>query len=377
MDDKEVKSYSRGLEDVIADESKICFIDGTKGKLFYRGYSIDELAQCTFPEVTYLLLNGELPNQEQLKKITTELRERRTLPTFVTDIISTLPKQAHSMEVLQTCVAALGTSTEGDDSYDHVLTLIAQFPLIPVYFFRLSQGQKIIPPKKDCSEGANFFYMLKGKDPTPEEARIFETCLILHMEHGFNASTFAARAIGSTKAPYHACIAGAIGSLYGPLHGGANEGVLTQIAEIGSPDRVREWVNQLFAKKEKIVGMGHRVYKVKDPRATILESMLESYSKKKGNTKAYEILKAVEIIMKEEMEKRKKPVYPNVDYFSGALYTLLGIDVSLYTSIFAIARIVGWSAHILELWKDNRIYRPDLNYTGPQPRSFVSLNNRK
>ena len=377
MSHKEEKIYSRGLEGVVADESKICFIDGNRGKLFYSGYSIDELAQCTFPEVTYLLLNGELPNQEQLKKITKELHERRHLPKFIVDIISSMPKQAHSMEVLQTCVAALGAATEGDDTYDQVLTLIAQFPLIPVYHYRLSQEEKIIFPKKDGSEGAHFLYMLKGKDPTPREARIFETCLILHMEHGFNASTFAARAIGSTRAPYHACIAGAIGSLYGPLHGGANEGVLTQIAEIGSPENAREWVNQILAKKEKIVGMGHRVYRVKDPRATILEEMLKNYSKEKGNTKAYEILKAVENIMKAEMEKRKKPVYPNVDFFSGALYTLLGIDVSLYTSIFAIARVVGWSAHLLELWKDNRIYRPDLNYTGSEPRAFIPLNTRK
>ena len=281
------------------------------------------------------------------------------------------------MEVLQTCVAALGASTAGDDTYEQVLTLIAQFPLIPIYHFRLCHGEKINFAKKEGSEGSHFFYMLKGKDPTPEEARILETSLILHMEHGFNASTFAARAIGSTKAPYHACIAGAIGSLYGPLHGGANEGVLTQIAEIGSVDRVQEWVQAIFAKKEKIVGMGHRVYKVKDPRATILEEMLKNYSKKKGNAKAYEILKAVESITKEEMEKRKKPVYPNVDFFSGALYTLLGIDVSLYTSIFAIARIVGWSAHLLELWKDNRLYRPDLYYTGSEPRSFIPLNKRK
>ncbi len=376
MVQKEEKSYSRGLEGVVADESKICFIDGSCGKLFYRGYSIDELAQCTFAEVTYLLLNGELPNQEQLKKITHELQERRSLPQFVVDIISSMPKTAHPMEVLQTCVAALGAETHSNNTYEHVLTLIAQFPLIVLYYFRLARGEKINFSKKEGSEGAHFFYMLKGVNPSLEEARILETSLILHMEHGFNASTFAARAIGSTMAPYHACIAGAIGSLYGPLHGGANEGVLTQIAEVGTPQNARAWVDKILAKKGKIVGMGHRVYKVKDPRAYILEDMLKSYSKKKGNTKAYEILKEVENIMKEKMEKLQKTIYPNVDYYSGALYTLLGIDVSLYTSIFAIARVVGWSAHLLELWKDNRLYRPKLHYTGSQPRTFVPLNKR-
>ncbi|MBI2027237.1 MAG: citrate synthase, partial [Deltaproteobacteria bacterium] len=211
-------TYSRGLEGVIADESKICFIDGQKGELYYRGYSIESLKNCTFAEVTYLLLFAELPTQSQLDIFTHRLREKRFLPRFVIDIIQALPRSAHPMEVLQTCVAALGTDHNGENKIEEkVLTLIAQCPLIVASFYRAKNNQEIVEPSKEFNEGGHFLYLL-GLNPSEEESRILETCFILHMEHGFNASTFAARAIGSTLAPYHSAMAGAVGSLFGPLH---------------------------------------------------------------------------------------------------------------------------------------------------------------
>lgn len=369
-------NYNRGLEGVVADESKICFIDGQKGILAYQGYSIKDLAQCTFPEVTFLLLYGKLPNKNELKEISQKLVVKRSLPRFVVDIIKSFPKSAHPMEVLQTCVAALGTVKDEKNNEEKVLTLIAQFPLIVTSYYRHLKGQKILSGREEGGHAANFLYLLSGKEPAPEEAQILETSLILHMEHGFNASTFAARAIGSTLAPYHACVAGAIGSLYGPLHGGANEGVLKQVEEAGQVENVEKWVAGIFSQKKKIVGMGHRVYKVKDPRAYILEDMLKELSEKKGDMKNYEMLKAVEVATLKEMQKLGKRIYPNVDFFSGALYRLLGIDDLLFTPLFAIARVVGWSAHLLEQWKDNRLYRPELFYKGLSDLTFVPLEQR-
>ncbi|MBI2608196.1 MAG: citrate/2-methylcitrate synthase [Deltaproteobacteria bacterium] len=370
--------FKRGLEGVIADQSSICLVDGVEGKLYYRGYSISDLVGCTFPEVTYLLLKGKLPNQKELSEITHKLREKRSIPRFIIDIIHSLPKSAHPMEVLQACVAALGTAHHDDEPLEEkIITLISQFPIICASYYRYKKGQAVVPSSQDESEGGHFLQILKDAQSDKEEARIMETCFILHMEHGFNASTFAARAIGSTLAPYHASISGAVGSLYGPLHGGANEGVLDIVKEIGSPENVSAWVKKALQEKRKITGMGHRVYKVKDPRAYILEDLLKSCAEKTGNTKNYEILKELEVTMKLEMEKRGKPIYPNVDFFSGALYNLLGIPRELFTPLFAIARVVGWSAHLVEMWQDNRLYRPKLLYQGTRDEKFIPLKNRR
>ncbi|HBQ21585.1 MAG: hypothetical protein A2Z91_02420 [Deltaproteobacteria bacterium GWA2_38_16] len=377
-------AYNKGLEDVIAGESKLGFIDGSKGLLAYCGYPVEVLAKdSSFLETSYLLLNSILPNKNQLQEFDKALREKRELPKNILDIISKFPPNTHPMVSLQAIVALLGAFTDDPAAekktpllYERSLELIARFPTIVAACQRVKNKKDIIAPNPKLDHSSNFLYMTTGKVPDPEEAHMFDVCLILHAEHSFNASTFAARVVASTLTSLHSSIAAAIGSLYGPLHGGANEKVLEMISQIKSPDTVEKWVLDKFAKKEKIMGMGHRIYSVKDPRSYILEDMLGRLSKKKNNTKSYEVLKKIEEVTCREMQKLGKNIWPNVDFFSGALYTLMEIPSEIFTPVFAIARISGWCAHVIEQLKDNKLFRPECEYTGARNLTYASIETR-
>jgi len=376
--------YAKGLEGVIAAESKICKIDGEKGTLHYMGYSIEDLVKnTTYEEVTYLLLYGELPSSEQLDNFSGRMRDARDLKPPIIQMIKDFPRDSHPMELLQSVISFL--SGYVDHKIEHSATCncrrtlhqIAQLPGVITAYYRLKNGKDYVPPRQDLSHGANFLYMLHGKEPDPLEGKIMDQCLILHAEHSFNASTFTARVVASTLSTCYCSIAAAIGALFGSLHGGANEKVMTMVESIASVEKAGEYVNQALDKHQKIMGMGHRVYKAQDPRSTVMEEFLDILSKKKNEVKNYEILKEVRKIFRKRMEEKGKPIYANVDYFSGSVYTLLGIPSSLFTPIFAMSRAAGWLAHILEQRSDNRLFRPKALYSGYGHREFVRIEDRK
>jgi citrate synthase len=376
-------TYAKGLEGVIAAESKICKIDGEQGKLNYMGYSIEDLVQhCTYEEVTYLLLYGELPSQSQLDSFQTRIREARGLKPEIVQMIKDFPRDSHPMELLQSVIAYL--SGYVDHKIEHSATCncrqtlhqVAQLSTVLAAYHRLKNGKEYVEPRKDLSHGANFLYMLHGKVPDELEGDIMDKCLILHAEHSFNASTFTARVVASTLSTCYCSISAAIGALFGSLHGGANEKVLAMVNEIGSKENVRSWVNKALDEKRKVMGMGHRVYKAPDPRALIIEEYLKQLSEKKNNYNDYEILQEVRTVFRERMEEKGKPIYPNVDFFSGSVYRQLGIPATLFTPIFAMARVAGWLAHILEQRSDNRIFRPRALYNGFEGRTLVPIDQR-
>lgn len=374
-----MSSASKGLKGVVIGNSSIGFIEGTQGILSYRGFPVQVLAEkSTYIETAYLLLYGKLPLPTELKAFDQKLRKNRKLPKDILKMIRLFPPKSHPMVVLQAIVAALGASSKNPSLlHERSIELIAQFPTIVAAYSRHQTKKPIIEPNPKLDHSSNFLYMLSGKAPDSNIAKMFDICLVLHAEHGFNASTFTGRVVASTLSSLHASIAGAIGSLYGPLHGGANEKVLEMISEIKDISMVEKWVLDKFAKKEKIMGMGHPIYSVKDPRSYILEDMLCKLSQEKKNTKDYHILKKIESITCREMEKIGKNIWPNVDFFSGALYKLMGIPAQLFTPIFGIARIAGWAAHIIEQQvEDNRILRPDCNYTGPHDVPYVPIEQR-
>ena len=367
--------YARGLEGVIATESAICKIDGQNGKLYYRGYSIEHLTtHHTFEEVTYLLLQGSLPDPEQLKKFSAQLRAERAVPGIIVDTLRRYPRSVHPMEVLQSIIPYIGAlrREEGraiDISCENSYHLVAQFATIVAYIYRIRLELPIIEPDNSLSHGANFLYMLNAQKPTDLAGTAMDVAFTLHAEHSLNASTFTARVVASTLASCYTSVSAAIGALYGPLHGGANEQVLEMVQNIADPEKAAEWVNNALTNKEKIMGMGHRVYKAMDPRAVVIERLLQQLSKSLPHHNDYPILKVVQETVRNYMEKRNKPIYPNVDFFSGAIYNMLSIPSDLFTPIFAAARIAGWIAHIAEQYSNNRIYRPRALYVGPDPRS--------
>ena len=378
-----VTTFAKGLEGVIAAESEICQIDGANGKLYYRGYSIEDLAKhSSFEETTYLLLYEKLPSKEELKDFSGRMRRSRQLRQPVQDMIRQFPKAGSPMELLQSVIAYLSSTVEHQIPHSttcncrQTLHQIAQMPLVLATYERFRQGKTYIESRPDLSDGANFLYLLRGEEPSPEEGRIFDTCLVLHAEHGFNASTFTARVVASTYSTCYCSISAAIGALAGFLHGGANERVMDTLDDIGSKDKIDPWLDKTLAAHGKVMGMGHRVYKAKDPRAVVMERMLQELSEQKGDARLYEFLKQLETSFRARMEAKGKPIYPNVDFFSGAVYTLLGIPRYLFTPIFAAARSAGWLAHILEQRKDNRIFRPKALFAGPQPRQYIPLEAR-
>jgi citrate synthase len=379
----EKETFAKGLEGVIAAESSICKIDGLNGKLYYRGYSVEDLAeQCTFEEVTYLLLNDKLPSAADLSEFSEKMRKSRDLAPPILDMIKAFPPTAHPMELLQSVISYLSGYVPHRIQHSATcncrttLHQIAQLGTVVAARARFRNGEGYVPPRMDLSYGANFLYMLRGTEPGQDEGEIMDKCLTLHAEHGFNASTFTARVIAATLSTCYCSISGAIGSLYGSLHGGANERVMEMVDSIGDKGQVEAWLNKATEEKQKVMGMGHRVYKVKDPRAHIMERFLLELSERKNDFRHYEILKEIERVMQGKMEAAGKAIYPNVDFFSGAVYTLLGIPSILFTPIFAIARAPGWLAHILEQRGDNRLYRPKSLYVGPEPKEYLPMDKR-
>lgn len=373
-------TYSKGLAGVIAAESKICFIDGDEGRLVYRGFAIEDLgAHSNFAESAYLLLYGKLPTSAELSAFEGRLASCREIDASIYALLRSLHPSTHPMIALQAAIAAHGgiapvDAGHNEANFTRAIELISRFPTIIAAWQRIRAGKEPVAPRSDLGHGQNYLYMMTGEAPDAETGHIFDVCLILHMEHGFNASTFTGRVTASTMAPMDAAVAAAVGSLYGPLHGGANEAVLDMLAGIESAAVCEAWVMDALANKKKIMGMGHRVYKAKDPRSHVLEHFLSRLAEKTGGNENYRKLKEIERVMAREVGA--KGIYPNVDFFSGSLYELLHIEVELFTPIFAIARIVGWTAHILEQWEDNRIYRPDAHYTGAMDLTWGPISER-
>lgn len=374
-------TYSKGLEGVIAAESTICQIDGANGRLYYRGFPIEDLAQhSNFEETAYLLLYEELPSREELEDFSHRMRSSRELRPPVQDMIEHFPAAGSPMELLQSVIAYLSSTVEHIIRHSttcncrQTLHQVAQMLPVLATYQRFKDGKRYLESRDDLSDGANFLYLLRDEEPSPQEGRILDTCLVLHAEHGFNASTFTARVVASTYSTCYCSVSAAIGALAGFLHGGANERVMDALDEIGSPQNIRAWLDRTLGAHEKVMGMGHRVYKTTDPRATIMEQLLQELSDEKGDHRLYDFLKQIEEEFRVRMEG--KPLYPNVDFYSGAVYTLLGIPRYLFTPIFAAARSPGWLAHILEQRKDNKLYRPKSLYVGPEPRRYVPIEER-
>jgi citrate synthase len=370
----------KGLEGIVAANSGICWIDGDAGVLAYRGIDIHELAvKSTFEETTYLLWNGILPNQLALREFQSQLALARSLDHAIVDMLRTFPKTATPMEVLRTAVSALSfyDADERDNSHDANVrksyNLTAQIAMIVAIYDRLRKGKEIVPPDRSLSHAANFLWMLNGVKPSETATRTLDIALVLHADHEFNASTFAARVIAATLSDIHSAVTGAIGALKGPLHGGANEGVMRLLHTIdkAGADPV-EYVKNMLAAKQKISGFGHRVYKTEDPRATHLRKMSEQLGKDAGVPKWFEMSRAIELYINAD-----KKLNANVDFYSASTYATLGIDIDLYTPIFAISRISGWAAHVIEQLDDNRLIRPRAEYIGPAyPAPYIPMEDR-
>lgn len=385
-----MSDYLPGLAGVPATKSNISDIDGEKGILTYRGYPIEELARySSFEETALLLLHGELPTAAALNNFDQQMRQNRRVKYNVREMMKNLPATGHPMDMLQTAVAALGmfypgheclTGTEACNDLDYIHTMtvkiIAGMGTNVAMWEHIRNGYDPVPPRTDLNYAENFLYMLTGKEPDPLLARILDVCLILHAEHTINASTFAVLVNGSTLANPCSVIASAIGTLSGPLHGGANQRVVEMLQEIGSPDRAEEYVDNKLANKEVIWGMGHREYKTKDPRATILQGLVHDLLESRGGyvNPMFETAKVVEEVC--EARLAKKGVYANVDFYSGILYSEMGIPADQFTAIFAIARSAGWLAHWREQLADNRIFRPTQMYTGKGQREYVAIGKR-
>ena len=373
--------FRPGLEGVPATQSAICDIDGLKGILSYRGYAVDDLAsQSSFLETAYLLVWGALPTASQLADFQQEVQMHRRVSFRIRDMMKSFPSAGHPMDALQSSAASLGLfySRRALDNpeyiYGAVVRLIAKIPTMVAAFQLIRKGQDPIQPRDDLPYAANFLYMLTEREPDPLAARIFDACLILHAEHSLNASTFSARVTASTLTDPYAVVASAVGTLAGPLHGGANEDVLEMLAQIGTEDRVEAWLDQAIAQKQKIMGFGHREYKVKDPRAVILQQLAEQLFDQFGHDPMYDLARKLEAVAAERLGP--KGIYPNVDFYSGLVYRKLGIPEDLFTPIFAIARVAGWLAHWKEQLGANRIYRPSQIYTGPSGLSWQPLSER-
>ena len=370
-----------GLEGVPVTQSAICDIDGNQGELNYRGYPIAELAaKSSFLETTYLLIWGELPSANQLREFEEAIQMHRRLSFRVRDMMKCFPASGHPMDALQSSAASLGlfySRRAIDDPeyiYDAVVRLIAKIPTMVAAFQLIRKGEDPIRPRDDLPYSANFLYMLTEREPDPLAARVFDRCLILHAEHSLNASTFSARVTASTLTDPYAVIASAVGTLAGPLHGGANEDVIAMLEEINSPDKAKEYLQRAIAEKSKIMGFGHREYKVKDPRATLLQSFAEDLFARFGTDAMYDVAKAVENEASPLLGP--KGIYPNVDFYSGLVYRKLGIPRDLFTPIFAISRVAGWLAHWREQLSANRIFRPTQIYTGAKTRTWITLDER-
>jgi citrate synthase len=370
---------SRGLEGIIAAETCIGDVRGQEGQLIYRGYDINELAgKVSYEEVVYLLWHGRLPNRAELDKLTTALRAEREIPQAIVDFITGAPKNAAPIDVMRSAVSMLGCyptvrpDLDMPENQAIAIKLVAQIGIIAAWFHRARSGQPLTPIRKDLSEAGHFLWLMTGEEPSADAIRTLDIAYVLHAEHGFNASTFTARVVASTLSDMYSAVSAAIGALKGPLHGGANEGVIHMLQEIGSLDRVDPWLEDALAQKKKIMGIGHRVYKVLDPRAPHLKAMGIKLSNELGEPKWIQMSERIASVMKE-----RKGLNANVDFYSATVYYSLGIPTDLFTPIFAIARTSGWTAHVLEQLADNRLFRPLSEYVGPEVgRKVVAIEQR-
>ena len=369
-----------GLEDVVVSTSDICFIDGREGRLVYRGYDVNDLVEhSNFEEVVWLLFHGGLPSRKDLEEHTKTMRStaNRKIPPKLLQMLKALPKKTTPMEVLRTGISALSAfDPDADDnsreaSLRKALRLTSQMPTLVAAWERIRRGKAPVAPNAKLSHAANFLYMMSGKKPTPLAEKTFDVALILHADHEFNASTLAARVTAATMSDMHSAIVSAIGALKGPLHGGANEQVMLMVEKIGSPAKAEAFIRKALADKARIMGFGHRVYRVEDPRAKHLRRLATELGQQAGNTDSVEILNTVA----REVTNDKK-IYPNVDLYSGAAYKTMGISTDQFTPIFAISRVVGWAAHVLEQHGNNRLIRPRADYTGPERATYVPLSQR-
>jgi len=365
-----MSTYVKGLEGIVAAQTEMSFIDGQNGVLEYVGIPIGELAEhSTFEETVYLLWNKRLPSESELQGFTDELRQRYELPPHMAERIVQLPKDAEPMHVLRTMVSALAmhdpepNAIDPDKARNKALNILASTPTLVAFYDRYRRGEELIHPDTSLGFSENFLYMLNGERPTEAMARAFDICMITHADHGLNNSTFTARVIISTLSDMYSAITGAIGSLRGPLHGGANEGVMKMLNEIPTVDDVEPYIMNKLANKDRIMGFGHRVYKAKDPRATKLMTLAKQLADDTGNSDLYEKSHRIEEIM--EREVASKGIYPNVDFYSATTYHCIGLSLDLFTPMFAMSRVAGWAGHVLEQLADNRLYRPKAEYIGP------------
>lgn len=373
--------YKPGLEGIPAAKSGISYVDGKQGILEYRGIGIEELAtQSSFLETAYLLIWGKLPTKEELTEFEIDILYHRRIKYRIRDMMKCFPETGHPMDALQTSAAALGLfySRRALDDPDYIrqaaIRLLAKIPTMVAAFHQMRKGNDPIQPNDTLDYASNFLYMLTERKPHPLAAKIFDVCLTLHAEHTINASTFSAMVTASTLTDPYAVVASAVGTLAGPLHGGANEEVLLMLEEIGSVENVRPFIEKCVANKQKIMGFGHRVYKVKDPRATILQNLAEQLFEEMGHDDYYKLALELEKVVEEQLGS--KGIYPNVDFYSGLVYRKLGIPTDLFTPIFAIARVAGWLAHWKEQLGVNRIFRPTQIYTGVHNAPYIPIAER-
>jgi citrate synthase len=372
-------AVSEGLRGVVAAQSSIGDVDGINGVLIYQGYDIHDLAaNATFEEVVFLLWNGRLPKQAELDELNAKFKANFAVPTEIIEMMKTFPKDADPMDVLRTTVSALAFydkqgahKTDRESAVNASILLTAQFPTVVAAWERIRTGQDVIAPKPEESLATNFFYMMRGEMPDAEEARMMDVCLILHADHELNASTFATRVASGTLADVYGAVVAGIATLAGPLHGGANTAVMKMLLEIGEVENVEPWLEKALAEKRKIMGIGHAVYKVEDPRATNLRRFSKRMAEKTGITKWYEMSEKLEKLMLE-----KKGMNPNVDFYSASAYYLMGIPTDQYTPIFAVSRISGWTGHILEQYSNNKLIRPRAEYIGQRGLKYLPIAER-
>jgi citrate synthase len=370
-------SAKAGLEDVVAGTSDICFLDGKHGILAYRGYDIHDLVKGTFEETAYLLLYSKLPNASELAEFSNKLIQSRNVPQQVKERLAAFPRNIHPMAALRTLVSEAGLyDPQAEDAsreanLEKGIRLIGMMPLLVAYFDAARNGRALPEPKNSLGHAANYLYMLLGKEQDADIVKMFDSALTLHADHEFNASTFTARCIAATLSDMYSAVTGGIGALKGPLHGGANEQVMKMLLRVGDPAKAKEWITDALARKEKVMGFGHRVYRTEDPRATHLRTFSEAMGKRTGEMQWFQMSKTIE-----EFILQEKKLYSNVDFYSASTYYLMGIPLDLYTPIFAISRVSGWVAHILEQYAHNRIIRPMAEYTGPVDQAWQPVAER-
>lgn len=374
----ETSAATAGLRGVVAAQSSIGDVNGEQGILIYQGYDIHDLAEhSNFEEVVYLLWNGRLPNESELTELRAAIAANFEIPTAIVEMLKSFPKDADPMDVLRTSVSALdfydanGHATDRENATNSAVKLTAQIGTIVAAWDRIRNGKEVVAPDATLSIAENFLYMLRGEKPSADEARMFDICLILHADHELNASTFTTRVVSGTLAGMYGAVTAGIAALAGPLHGGANTAVMKMLIEIGDVDKIDGWLDTALAEKRKIMGIGHAVYKTEDPRATWLRKFSKSMADKTGESKWFEMSQKIEKTMLDS-----KGMYPNVDFYSASTYYLMGIALDMYTPIFALSRISGWTGHILEQYGNNKLIRPRAEYIGERDLKYVPIGER-